>query len=316
MSLPTHNQERPFDMMVYGATGFTGKRVVKHIHDNHPEVNLAIAGRSQEKLQSIITELQLTKMSPQHVFTASTDDESMLINTFSKTKILLACSGPFRQSFGKKIVSACLQSNTDYLDICGEPQFFDDMMVEYDSMARSQGTLVVSACAFDCVPAELSAKLVAKELKELQLSHQQPTAVSGIEIVHTMDGSPCGNATTFHAAVDGFYASSQGELKRSRQRVQEAFPIEKLPPSPASWPKLPKTIGLLPEYHERTQKFIFKFMGADASAILSSDRYLRLRSSELSTYTPEPKPRLSVCFGVENKSSVCKVLGFGSIFST
>lgn len=322
MSFPSSNQRRPFDILIYGATGFTGKRVVKHIHDSHPEIKLAISGRSGNKLQSIITELELHNISTQQIFIASTDDESTLIQTFSQTKIVLACAGPFRQDFGKKIVHACLQAKTDYLDICGEPQFFDDILVEYDAVARSQEQLIVSACAFDCVPSELSAKLVARELRRYQLANQQPITVSGIEIVHTIDGLSCGNATTFHAAVDGFHASMKGELKKTRRRVQETYPIEKPPPPPKSWPKLPKTVGLIPTFHERSQTHLFKFMGADASAILSSDRYLRLRSSELSssrddtTLQNQPKPILSVCFGVKEKTSVCKVLGFGSIFST
>jgi hypothetical protein len=149
--------------------------------------------------------------------------------------------------------------------------------------------------------------------------------LSGIEIVHTFQNVSCANPTTFHAAVDGFHAASTGELKKSRARVKEmmknAGVSTSSPARPEAWPKLPVAPGMTPVYHERSNQYILKFIGADAACVLSSDRYLRYRSAQKKDGTNEvllntPGPRLSVCFGIDTKYNAGKFLAYGATFST
>jgi short subunit dehydrogenase-like uncharacterized protein len=207
------------------------------------------------------------------------------------------------------LVKAAVSAGTDYLDLCGEPQFFDDALVECEDEAREKDVLIVSACAFDCVPAELSACLVAREARKRFTTG----TVSGVEILHTFGGVAKANATTFHAAVDGFHAASNGELKVSRKKVTEKFGIKKAPKRPDEWPKLPQQPGNIPNYHKTSNSYALKFPGADAAAIMSSWRYLRLRDPE--KFCELAQPRLSVCFGCPSQMASMKVLSFGAVFA-
>jgi short subunit dehydrogenase-like uncharacterized protein len=307
---------REFDIIVYGATGYTGKRVAKYLVDTHPEIKLAISGRNSTKLEAVAIEIGLPTT---NALTASTssDEESKAIlqTTLAKAKIVIACAGPFRH-FGEAIVEAAVAAGTDYLDLCGEPQFFDDMLAKYDGEAQKNSTLVLSACAFDCVPAELTAQLAKKECRKMYPS----SPVSNIEIVHKFAGEAVGNATTYHAAVDGFHAGITGELKASREKVKEALRLPKsFPRCPKEWPKIVQSPGNTPIYHEESDSYLLKFMGADAACVLASDRYLRYRSRTENVDENEnvidPHPYMSICFGCPSKSDAYKVLAYGAAFS-
>ena len=337
-------RSRPFDILIYGATGLAGKHVVKHFLKNHPEVKLAIAGRNPTKLQKLASDLNssnssnnvhASKIDPNQILTASADNKQELITILSQTKICLACAGPYRH-VGKNIVEAAIETQTDYLDLCGEPQFFDDMLTAFDGKARLNHTLVLSACAFDCVPAEMVYRLSSDELlkKYNHTTHenqnQTGTPVTNVEIVHTFQNIQRVNATTFDAAVDGFYASSTGELKASRDKVKQSFP-QLLEPKftnkkkPDEWKRYISTPGMTtPLYHEYSDTYVLKFLGADASCILASDRYLRLRSSDDDDGNNvndgnndiPTMPYFSVCFGVKQRSDAYQFLGFGAVFAT
>ena len=311
---------REFDLLIYGATGYTGKRVAAHAVAKYPALKIAISGRTEAKLLKVADELGLPAHSS--VVVAPLEDDGSgtnptLIEAVGRARVVLACAGPYRRC-GMPLVHAAVKANTDYLNLCGEPQFFDDALVECEEEARSKNVLIVSACAFDCVPAELSAALVAREVKKRYGADGgeeggSAGVVSGIEICHTFGGVAKANATTFHAAVDGFNAASNGELKKSRAKVMNKFDVQKASRRPAEWPKVPSTPGNLPAYHDPSGMYALKFPGADAAAVLASWRYQRIRDPE--KHVGVPQPRLSVCFACPDKWSAAKVLGFGAVFS-
>ena len=318
-----HNRHasRSLDIIIHGATGFTGRRVVLHLAENHPSLNIAICGRSATKLNKLASELQWDESkSSSSVFVVpdalSEEGTTSICAAFSKAKIVIACAGPYRQC-GLPILAAAIESRCDYLDLCGEPQFFDEALVAYDQKAREYGLLVIHAAAFDCVPAELGAALAEREL-----INRFSCKCSGIEIIHTMQNVGSANATTFHAAVDGFYAASSGELSVSRNKVKEHFPEfdeTSPPPRPGVWPKIPEQLGLLPGYNKKLGLRMMKFVGADASAIRSSWRYLRSRvPNHPRKGTSIPEPRLSVNIGMDanDKLSSLKVMAYGATFAT
>lgn len=311
---------RPFDFIIYGATGFAGKHVVKHFLYNHPEIKIAIAGRNHTKLTQLASELSTStsKIEPTQILVASSTNKEELVTILSQATICLACAGPYRH-VGRNIVEAAIDAQTNYLDLCGEPQFFDDMLTSFDAKARQQNVIVMSACAFDCVPSEICYHYASNELKKKYTT----TDVTNVEIVHTFQNINKANATTFHAAVDGFHASYTGELKSSRENVKKSFPqlksiLAQSKQRPENWKKLIAFPSLTtPLYHSPTDSYLLKFVGADASCVLASDRYVRLRHDEQqSTSSLPPSPYLSVSLSIPQKSTAYSFLAYGAVFST
>lgn len=129
--------------------------MVKHLVNQHPELNVAICGRSRDKLIALDLDWDESKCESSIFVVSNVVEESKkLVEVFSKAKIVIACAGPYRQC-GMSILKAAVEARTDYLDLCGEPQFFDDALLSFDREAREAGVLACHAAAFDCVPAEL-----------------------------------------------------------------------------------------------------------------------------------------------------------------
>jgi short subunit dehydrogenase-like uncharacterized protein len=111
---------RNLDLIVYGADGLVGRLVCDYIQKNYNELRWAIAGRDNDSLRNIISELQLKESIP--VFPIQADDRAGLRAIFGRTKVVLNVAGPFLK-VGEGIVEACVESQTHYVDITGEPPF-------------------------------------------------------------------------------------------------------------------------------------------------------------------------------------------------
>lgn len=313
------------DIIIHGATGYTGKRVVRHLASKHPGLNIAICGRSSAKLSAVANEIGWDHTKCQSSIFAVADvveDASELVTAFANAKVVIACAGPYRQC-GLPILKAAIEARCDYLDLCGEPQFFDDALLAFDREAKNVGVLAIHAAAFDCVPAELGSALAERELMKKYSSEDETVECAGIEVIHTMQNVSSANATTFHAAVDGFYAAASGELAEVRKKVKTNYPEfkETSPPTrPKEWPKVPKTPGaIIPGYNEELGLRTMKFVGADAFAIRSSWRYLRSRVPDhVRKGQHIPEPRLSVLIGLDGKdsSTALKLMAYVATFST
>ncbi|KAL8097818.1 hypothetical protein AgCh_030796 [Apium graveolens] len=147
-------------MVIFGASGFTGKYVTKEAlkflnTPSSPLKSLALAGRNPSRLTQALCWATYPNPPPSiPILTADTTDPSSLHRVASQTKLILNCVGPFRL-YGEPVVAACVNAGADYLDICGEPEFMERMEASYFDEAVKSGSLVVSACGFDTVPAEL-----------------------------------------------------------------------------------------------------------------------------------------------------------------
>ncbi|XP_021721371.1 probable mitochondrial saccharopine dehydrogenase-like oxidoreductase At5g39410 [Chenopodium quinoa] len=152
----------PYNIIILGASGFTSKYVLKESlkflnssSPSSPLKSLAIAGRNPTKLaQSLSWESHPNPPPNITILTADTLNFDSLLHISSLTKLILNCVGPFRLH-GDLVVRACLETRTDYLEICGELEFMKKMEVQYHDQAFDKGCLVVSAYGFDSVLAEL-----------------------------------------------------------------------------------------------------------------------------------------------------------------
>jgi short subunit dehydrogenase-like uncharacterized protein len=104
-------------------------------------------------------------VAPPPIFIADTADAPALRTLAGATRVLISCAGPFR-FLGPPVVAACIDAKTHYVDVTGEPAFMEGMEAEHDARARAARVLVVSACGFDSIPADLGCLAAADALRK------------------------------------------------------------------------------------------------------------------------------------------------------
>jgi short subunit dehydrogenase-like uncharacterized protein len=143
-----------FDIVVYGASGFTGRLVAEYLASRHQGSDLkwAMAGRSLDKLAAVRDTIGALADTP--LLSADAGDPASLTAMLAQTKAVLTTVGPY-QLYGSELVAACAASGTDYLDLCGEPVWMRQMIDVHHAAAQSTGARIVFSCGFDSIPFEL-----------------------------------------------------------------------------------------------------------------------------------------------------------------
>lgn len=144
--------DREFELIVYGATGFTGRLVAEYLLDRHPARRWALAGRSAEKLAAVRAELGAPPALPTIV--AAADDPSALATMAARTHVVITTVGPY-QLYGSHLVAACAATGTAYVDLCGEPAWMRAMIDAHQAQAAANGARIVFSCGFDSIPFDL-----------------------------------------------------------------------------------------------------------------------------------------------------------------
>src|SRR6202166_1828610 len=144
-----------FDIVVYGATGFTGQLVAEYLATHYTGKDApkwAMAGRSLDKLASVRDAIGAPADTP--LIVADAGDPASLKAMVDQTRSVLTTVGPY-QLYGSELVAACAATGTDYLDLCGEPVWMRQMIDAHQSTAQSTGARIVFSCGFDSLPFEL-----------------------------------------------------------------------------------------------------------------------------------------------------------------
>ncbi|KAI8903358.1 Saccharopine dehydrogenase-domain-containing protein [Gorgonomyces haynaldii] len=211
---------KKFDLIVYGATGFTGQRICHEIcklSPSNPQGNLvwAICGRDAKKLDQLLESLDLSIVSKPAVIVCDVFDPQ-LKEIVASGRVLISCVGPFRY-YGEPVVDACIEGKTDYVDICGETEFIEKMYADHNQRALEQECCIVPACGYDSVPADIGALFLKNEFQK-----QQSVCTSAEMIVqfHNNKGMQA-NATTFISAVESFanVSTLRALRKRSHKKI-------------------------------------------------------------------------------------------------
>ena len=158
------DNSKEYDFVVYGATGFTGKLVVEYLvekYSNSPEITWALAGRSLEKLESVVDSKNVCEGTG--LLVVDSNDISSIENMVSKTKCILTTVGPY-QLYGNNIVAQCAKSGTDYVDLCGEPGWMYEKINELSDTAKASGSRIVFSCGFDSIPFDLGVLFLQNEV--------------------------------------------------------------------------------------------------------------------------------------------------------
>lgn len=145
---------REFDIIVYGASGFTGRLVAEYLQAEYAGSGLkwAMAGRNAEKLQSVAGEMKIDGSVA--IITADSEDPDSLAALAKRAKAIITTVGPY-QLYGEPLLKACAHAGTDYVDLCGEPAWMKDMIDRYDAAAKKSGARIVLSCGFDSIPFDL-----------------------------------------------------------------------------------------------------------------------------------------------------------------
>lgn len=230
-------ESRLYDVVILGASGFTGKYVIREALKflnvpSSPLKTLALAGRNPNRLREAIRWAAGPNPLPEDipVLTADTSDPDSLRRICAAARVILNCVGPFRL-YGEPVIEACAATGTDYLDICGEPEFMERAEAKFHGAAAESGALVVSACGFDSVPAEIGVLFNSRQWTGPAVPNQVEAYVS-LE----SEKKIVGNLGTYESAVLGFSNADQlMELRRSRpKRARPLIPG----PQPAKGPTI------------------------------------------------------------------------------
>ena len=144
---------REFDIIVYGASGFTGRLVAEYMQQQYGRsVNWAMAGRSAEQLAQVRDEMGIDAATP--VLTANADNGAELDALAARTKVIITTVGPY-QLYGNELVAACAKAGTDYVDLSGEPGWMHETIAAHHATAQASGARIVHSCGFDSIPFDL-----------------------------------------------------------------------------------------------------------------------------------------------------------------
>jgi short subunit dehydrogenase-like uncharacterized protein len=203
--------ERAYDIVVFGATGFTGALTAEYLAAQAPSgTRWALAGRNMGKLEALRSRLGASSADLPLLRADVTDAESLRA-VAEATKVLITTVGPYIR-YGEPLVAACAAAGTDYVDLTGEPEFVDRMWLGYHEQATRSGARLVHSCGFDSIPYDLGALFTVG-----QLPGGAPIALEGfVRVGGTFSGG------TYQSTIEILGRLRQGvSVARERRRREQ-----------------------------------------------------------------------------------------------
>ncbi|XP_019947082.1 saccharopine dehydrogenase b [Paralichthys olivaceus] len=258
---------RPHHIVVFGATGFTGRFVVEEVARCAAErtgggsLKWAVAGRSRQRLEEVLERAADRLSMPEvrtdtEIIVADVSMEESLAVMCQQAVVVLNCVGPYR-FYGEPVVKACVENGAHYVDICGEPQFLERMQLEYHTKASDKGVYVIGSCGFDSIPADLGILYTQRQFKGTL------TAVESFLKISSGPEGSCGHDTTWQSAVHGF--ADSGSLRQLRKKFGHK-------PLPVVGAKVQKRGFVF--FSKEIEQYAIPFMGSDPSVVKRTQRFL------------------------------------------
>ncbi len=160
------SKNREFDVIIWGASGFTGRLVAEYMlqkYGANGTVKWAMGGRNTEKLEGIQKELGAEEIP---VVIADSKKMDTLERMVQRTKVICTTVGPYAK-YGSPLVEACVKFQTDYCDLTGEVQWMRKMIDQHHEAAQANGTRIVHTCGFDSIPSDMGVYFLQKKAKEI-----------------------------------------------------------------------------------------------------------------------------------------------------
>ena len=169
---------REYDLIIYGASGFTGRLAVEYLDENYSDLNWAIAGRNEDKLVNISKN---SKCKPDY-FIADNEDNENLLRIASKTRVIASLAGPFNK-YSNNLVTQCVEAGTHYLDITGENIWVRDLIDKHHEAAEKKQIKIIPSCGYDSIPSDMGCfylqRSLNQELLRIDGYHRGNGGVSG-----------------------------------------------------------------------------------------------------------------------------------------
>lgn len=240
-------RQTEFDIIVLGASGYTGRLVAQYLSEAYSDDSLrwAMAGRNLQKLEEVRTAINAPADTP--LLIADTTDAASLDELVKRTRVIITTVGPY-QLYGSELVAACARAGTDYVDLCGEPAWMRQMIDAHEKTAQDSGARIVFSCGFDSVPFDLGVLFLQQAARE-------------------RFGSPLPRVKTRVRQMKGTFSGGTAASLQATLKAAQADPdIYKLLIDPFALapnfngPKQPRSDK--PEYDEKLGSWLAPFMMA------------------------------------------------------
>jgi len=249
--------DKQYDIVVYGASGFTGQYAAAEMVRTCTGKKMAISGRSEARLKDTLDFIahevgNSNAISDIGLIIANNNDEESIREMCRKSKVVVNCVGPFRW-YGELVVRCCVEMSSHYVDISGEPEFLQMCQIKYHEEAKEKGIHIVGSCGFDSVPADVGLELLREEF---------PGELTAAESYIHLTGQGRANYGTYNTIIQSLANKSQ--LKEQQRQI---FKGERLP---YDGPKLASR-GV--SFSQLENKWIVPFKGADPSVVRRTQLY-------------------------------------------
>eukprot|EP00980_Cylindrotheca_fusiformis_P019167 scaffold6501_cov98-Cylindrotheca_fusiformis.AAC.1 len=297
--------KRTYDIVVLGATGFTGKLAARHLAKTYgckddSKVKWAIAGRSRDKLEdvkkSLADELQLPELKNIPTLVVDTSVPSTLPNLVRDTRVVVTTVGPF-QKYGSAVVEFCAKFGTHYCDITGEANWVELMMHQWQGTAQQTGAKIVPFCGLDMIPWDISTSQLVAELQRVDKRED----LASVEFVDEFKSTPSG-----------------GTL----ETMQLSLRGEKLPPIEGGVEPLRETAKGSHHSNEFSHEVVFAFPNLDLPSAQRRPAYgsffvMSVNNSRVVSWTQAlrqgaPLSYREVVYNPDRKTAFCNT--FGTVF--
>ncbi|KAH6687314.1 saccharopine dehydrogenase [Plectosphaerella plurivora] len=227
--MPLKNHGRQYDLVVFGATGYTGSLAAEHVAATLPtDLKWAIAGRSQSKLEAIAAECK--KINPNRVQPAveiCNLDHQDLDALAKKTFILISTVGPYFQ-YGEFAFKACAENGTHYFDVTGEVPWVKRMIERYEKSAQESGAMMFPQIGIESAPPDLLTWSLAKTLREKLSAKTGDVTVS----IHKLDSAPSGGTLATALGLLGAYPLREIDASYKPYALSPVPNTKKVPAEP------------------------------------------------------------------------------------
>jgi short subunit dehydrogenase-like uncharacterized protein len=329
---------RRYDLILFGATGFTGAYCAEYIAKRTRGVNVALAGRSEVRLRELKAKLFTGADEGRcGILVADVANHDSLVAAFSQGAVVLSAVGPYR-FLGEAVVRACVAAGADYVDVCGEPEAIEARILDYGDAAAERGVTLVFSAGFDSIPADMGVLYAERQWKRV---HGEPDAkpqppvlstVQSILSLNTGKEGTVGHYGTWESLIHSLsnvnvLAAIRSKLRRKQdaqiiEATKGATAAAEAPDAPAGSKGarssrrdlVPRFGSPLPSpwmYWSPLFGYVLRFPGADASVVRQSQIQRTITEARRFGRVRSIFPHYSATFRVRSSISLAMVVLFG-----